>query len=178
MENADPRFLSSKSHTSSDSSSFQNSNTETARWLELRNSLLGEKKFAKVVDEISEAEWVQSRTESFKTLLNCCSNFHGGPTGEMWNTITSAVKNHFGPQHELLSLISTHQENLWATCSLVTVTSLSEDTSLIKKDDTELQESASMPSSSYKSYGSVHLIQPSRKGIIYYQAYISVYSSV
>lgn len=165
MENADPRFPSSTtSHTSSDSS-FQNSNMETARWLQLRSSLLGEKKFAKVMDEISETEWVQSRTESFKALLDCCSNFHGGPTGEMWNTIIGAVKNHFGPQHDLLSMISTHQENLWATCSLVTVTSLSEDTSLVKKDDIELQESASMPSSSHKSYGSVHLIEPSRKGM-------------
>lgn len=163
----DPFPSSTATHTSSNSS-FQNGRMETARWLHLRNHLLGDKKFAKVMDEISEAQWVQSRTESFKVLLDFCGNFHGGPTGEMWDTITSAVKKHFGPRHELLSLISNHQENLWATCSLVTVTSLSENTSLDKNDDTELQESASMPS--HRSYGSVHLIEPSRKGTSHGQA--------
>lgn len=167
MENACPPFPSSAtSHTSSDPS-FQNSQTETERWFQLRNDLLGEKKFAKIMDEISEAEWIQSRTDSFKAILDCCSNFHGGPTGEMWNTITNAVKNHFGPNHELVSLVANYRENVWATCSLVTVTTLSGDTSLDSKsalEVNELQESSSMPSSSHKSYGSVHLIQPSWKG--------------
>ena len=76
-----------------------------------------------------------------------------------------------GPQHELLTLISDHQENLWTTCSLVTVTTLSDELSQndeqLTWDEDGNQMSLSVPSfSPRREYGSIELIEPTGKGII------------
>ena len=142
--------------------------TDTENWLQVRKILLQTPKFSRCLEEISETEWLQSRAPSLKILLDCCSNVHGGPSGELWNTITSTLTHCMGPQHNFIKLISEHQENLWTTCSLVTVTTLSEDLSL---DDTGnwgesvSQMSVSAPANeSHKAYGSIELLEPTEKG--------------
>ena len=153
--------------------SLRDTQRETENWLLVRNTLLQAPKFTKTVADISEKEWLQSRPTSLKTVLNSCSSFHGGPKGEMWTTITNVVSHHMGSQHELLTLISDHQENLWTTCSLVTVTTLSDELSQndeqLTWDEDGNQMSLSVPSfSPRREYGSIELIEPTGKGIILY----------
>ena len=140
---------------------------ETERWLLVRKSLLqSSPKLAKPLEEISENEWIKSRVTSLKRLLESCGNFHGGPKGEMWTALASAVSQHLGPRHEFLELISDHQDSLWTTCSLMTVTTLDSETSLDGKVG-ELEESEmslSVPNVPLKVYGSIDLIEPTGKG--------------
>lgn len=150
--------------------SFEDCQREKESWSLVRETLIKTPKFTKAAEDISETEWQQARGDSMKTILNACSNFHGGPKGEMWTTITSVVSHHMGPQHEFLTLISEHQENLWTTCSLVTVTTFSEDASMDEtresvEDDTVNQLYLSVASlSPRREYGSIELIEPAGKG--------------
>ena len=143
---------------------------ETERWLLVRKCLLqSSPKLAKPLAEISENEWIKSRVTSLKRLLEACGNFHGGSKGEMWTALASAVSRHLGPRHEFLELISEHQDSLWTTCSLMTVTTLDSETSADGKVG-ELEESGmslSVPNSTgvpLKVYGSIDLIEPTGKG--------------
>ena len=151
--------------------SFNGGDTEADGWVLVRKNLLEMSKFSKVLGEISEAEWLRSRAGSLRSVLECCRNYHGGPTGEMWDDVTSTVKIHMGPQHEFTTLISDYQESLWTTCSLVTVSALSEDMldeSLDEKgkwEESDMQMSMSGVSvPAHKAYGSIDLIEPSGKG--------------
>ena len=171
MESVNPLRISNASHLSKERAvvSFENSRSETENWVMVRKCLLETQKFAKPLETISETEWLESKVISLKSLLDYCSNFHGRPTGELWNIITNIVKSQLGTQHAFINLISEHQQNVWATCSLVTVASLSEDASLDDKDtqeESEHQMSLSAPSiQQIQSYGSIELIEPSGKGI-------------
>ena len=172
MENVNRRRISNTSHSSKERAvvSFEDSRLDTENWLMVRKCLLETQKFAKPLETISEAEWLESRVISLKALLDYCSNFHGGPTGELWNIITNIVKSQLGTQHTFVNQISEHQQNVWATCSLVTVASLSDDVSLDEKSapgESEPQVSLSVPSTlQIQSYGSIELIEPSGKGIV------------
>ena len=147
------------------------SHSDTDKWLLVRNSLLGSSKFAKCLEEISEAEWLESRITSLKTVLGACSNYHGSSKGEMWSTLITTVSQYMGPQHSFLALISEHQDNLWTTCSLVTVSDLSSTDDAIKPADWEAsgnRMSLSIPTSAVPpAYGSIELIEPTGDGMIY-----------
>ena len=140
---------------------------ETERWLLVRNTLLQSPKLAPPLAEISGADWAKFPVSSLKRVLEICSNYHGGPKGEMWSEVTCAVRQHLGPDHEYLEMISEHQDSLWTTCSLVTVTTISE-TSLEGRGIEEMSISAT-PSLSvtatHQPYGSIDLIEPTGNGI-------------
>ena len=144
---------------------------EREKWLLVRKTLLQSPKLAAAVAEIGEVDWTKSRISSLKRVLETCSSFHGGPKGELWVEITCAITCHMGPSHEYLELISEHQDSLWTTCSLVTVTTLSE-LSLERRDEFSNsgipQLSVSVSSSStavpHQAYGSIDLIEPTGKG--------------
>ena len=147
---------------------------ETEKWLLVRKSLLLSPKLAKSVQEISESEWIKSRVSSLKRLLEECGNFHGGPKGEMWTALTLALTQHLGSDHEFVELISEHQDSLWATCSLMTVTTLGSETSLdgkvreLEEESENHQLSVSTANSTSVAptqvYGSIDLIEPAGKG--------------
>lgn len=145
---------------------------EAERWLLVRKSLLQSPKLTKSLEEIGEKEWINSRVSSLKRLLEACGNYHGGPKGEMWTALTSAVTQHLGPQHEFLELISEHQDGLWTTCSLMTVTTLGSESSLDGRvrglDESGVNLSLSVPSTTtgvpLQAYGSIDLIEPAGKG--------------
>ena len=170
MENVSSHRISNASHSSKERAvvSFEGSRSETESWLMVRKCLLETQTFAKPLEAISETEWLESRVISLKVLLDYCSNFHGGPTGELWSIITDTVKSHLGSQHAFVNLISEHQHNMWPTCSLVTVATLSEDASLDAQEGPQPQMSLSLPSTQQlQSYGSIELIEPSGKGTMY-----------
>lgn len=134
-------------------------------WILVRKSLLHRPKFSHVFKEISEEDWRRSRAVSLRTVLDSCGQFHGGPSGEMWDDLSEAVKSHLGPQHEFMSVISDHQEKMWKACSLVTVTTISDDAmSVDTLEDGGAHMTLSVPPS-HRAYGSIELISPSGKGI-------------
>lgn len=133
-------------------------------WVLVRKSLLHKPKFSQVLTQISEDDWKRSRAVSLRAVVESCGQFHGGPSGEMWDDLSEAVKSHLGPQHELLSVITEHQEKMWKACSLVTMTTISDDGgSIDATEDGGTHMTISVPPS-HRAYGSIELIPPSGKG--------------
>ena len=158
--------LHSPRHTSSGDHGGQSRDGPSDEgWILVRKSLLHKPKFSHVLKDISEDDWKRSRSVSLRAVLDGCGQFHGGPSGEMWDDLSEAVKIHLGPQHEFLSVISDHQEKMWKACSLVTMTTISDDAvSVDSLEDGGTHMTLSVPPS-HHAYGSIELISPSGKGM-------------
>lgn len=171
--NSSPSFSASAGENINGSlkTSKNSSRSETENWLFVRKSLLQLPKFAKCLEEIPETEWLETRAASLKIIMTACSNYHGSSKGDMWTKLTSTVTQYMGPRHEFLKMISDYQDNLWTTCSLVTVTTISEVSLDDKTGDWEesvnqssLSEPAVTSTTPHQAYGSIELIEPTDKG--------------